>query len=79
MSDDAKKVYNQLSDTAKKEHSVAWSRVEAHVTKLANTPKAKVFEVHHAIEYARELYHAELSKGLPADLCEKAVMQAYKE
>ncbi len=77
MSEAAKQVFASLSPVAKSQHQAAWNRVELFVRKLAAQPKAKVFEVHHAVEHARQLYQAEIAKGLPADLCERAVMAAY--
>jgi ferric-dicitrate binding protein FerR (iron transport regulator) len=67
-----------MSCEARQEHQNAWRRIEARVRDLAATPKAKVFEVHHAVEHARRLYQSELAKGLPADLCERAVLSAYE-
>lgn len=71
-----REVFDSLSAIAKRQHQDAWTRIETHVRGLASK-KTKVFEVHHSVEHARKLYQAELAKGLPSDLCERAVMAAY--
>ena len=73
----SKAVFDALPEHIRAQHQAAWSRCDAHIRSLV--PKgAKVFEVHHAVEHGRRLYFAELAKGLPSDLCERAVMDAYK-
>jgi hypothetical protein len=72
----AQKHFASLSETARTEHKARWAEIENHVRGLAKKG-AKVFEVAHAVEYARGLYFAEMLKGLPADLCYKTVMAAY--
>lgn len=72
----AKKMYGEYHAEIQAQHNAAWARCEKHVLSLI--PKgAKVFEAHHAVEHARELYFTEFNKGLPSDLCERAVMRAY--
>lgn len=76
MNAKAKEMYAAYSAEIQAQHNAAWARCEAHVRALV--PKgAKVFEAHHAVEHARELYFAEFVKGLPSDLCARAVMRAY--
>ena len=67
---------NTYSPHIQEQHKAAWGRCESLVLSLV--PKgAKQFEAHHAVEHARELYLAEFNKGLPSDLCQRAVFRAY--
>lgn len=72
----AQTLYSQYHKEIQGQHNRAWARCEAHVLSLI-PKRAKVFEAHHAVEHARNLYQAEFVKGLLADLCERAVMRAY--
>lgn len=72
----AKEKFGEYHEEIQSQHNAAWARCEKHVLSLV-LKGAKVFEVHHTLNYARELYFVEFNKGLPADLCERAVMRAY--
>lgn len=71
-----KKIYGQYHTEIQKQHNAAWARCENYVLSLVKKT-AKTYEVNHSVEHARDIYFTEFCKGLPSDLCEKAVMQAY--
>lgn len=77
----AQAVFNHYSPAVQAQFRQAWARSEALAIRVAtdNAPskKPKVFEVHHAVEHARKTFLEEMAKGLPADLCERAVSNLY--
>jgi len=79
LRDQAQEEMNRRSPAQRAALRQAWKRVEERVITLATSgkAKAKVFEVHHAVERARTHFLIEIVKGFPADVVERHVMAAY--
>lgn len=76
MARDAREVFATLTDAQQADHEAAFTRIRVLVESLA-PPGAKVFEVHHSVNYARTLYQAEMARGMCAFDCERIVRKAY--
>lgn len=69
----AKAAIAAMSADTEASYLTAWRRVDSFIRDHA--PKgAKVFEVHHSIEAARERFFVAMIDGKPADECEKAAL-----
>jgi hypothetical protein len=73
----AKALFAALPVDVAAQHKTAWQRIESSIRD--NAPKgAKVFEVHHSIETARERYFAAMVEGKSPDECEAAAERLFE-
>lgn len=64
----AKVMFDKMSNIAKKLHQEYWNRIQSEV--VSSIPKpSKVFEVHHLVDYFRNIYCEFVIDGLAADDC----------